>query len=376
MMTALTQGLFNGLQQVLHAVALGGGNAHNVFPGWNILPADQVCLVVKPQDLGAGLGKLADQAVHHLDMLLPVGVGGVDHMQQKICVFQLLQGRPERIHQMVRKLCNKAHGVRQDHIQVVGYGQLAGGGIQGIKEAVVGRNACAGELIEQCRFAGVGVAHDGHHRHGIFHAPFPLHATDLAHLLQLRLQSGDPLPDVPAVAFQLGFAGAPGTDAAALPGKALAHTGQPGQQIFILGQLHLQAAFLGLGPLGENIQNQSAAVQHRYPQDLLQGTDMAGRQFVVKDHHARLGKLGQHSHFLGLALADEAVGIGGVAILQDLAGAETARRFKQCFQLFQGLLRGGLFFCKAVCVQAYQHRPLLLGFKIRFHDSSVEIGNL
>ena len=37
----------------------------------------------------------------------------------------------------------------------------------------------------------------------------------------------------------LGFTGAAGADAAALPGEGVAHAGQPGQQILILGQFHL-----------------------------------------------------------------------------------------------------------------------------------------
>ena len=58
-----------------------------------------------------------------------------------------------------------------------------------------------------------------------------------------------------------------------------------------------------------------------------------------------------------------------MAVLQDLAGTETTGSFQQCFQLFQRFIRGSLFFCKAICVQADQHRPLLhLFFKIHFHS--------
>ena len=71
--------------------------------------------------------------------------------------------------------------------------------------------------------------------------------------------------DVAAVRFQLRLTRALGADGALAAGARLAlqvrpHTDKPGQQVLILGQLHLQAPLLGLGSLGENVQNQSAAV--------------------------------------------------------------------------------------------------------------------
>ena len=92
---------------------------------------------------------LTDQPVHHIDMLLPVGVGGIDHMEQQICIFQFFQCRPEGIHQVVGKLCDKTNGIGQDHIQIIGHRQLAGSGVQGIKKPVVGRDACTGQMIQK-----------------------------------------------------------------------------------------------------------------------------------------------------------------------------------------------------------------------------------
>ena len=172
---------------------------------------------------------------------------------------------------------------------------------------------------------------------------------------------------MPPVALQLGFAGAAGADAAALPGQALAHAGEPWQEILILGQLHLEAALLGLGPLGEDVHNEGAAVQHRQADDLLQGPDISRGKLVVEDDHGRRRGLRQHADLLGLALADEAVGVWIGPVLQHLAGAEAACGFQQGLQLFQALLCGGLLLGKAGGVQPNQHRPLLLAFKIFFH---------
>ena len=70
-------------------------------------------------------------------------------MKQQVGVFQLLQGGVESVHQMVGQLGNKAHGIGQNHVQIVGHRQLPGGGVQGIEQTVVGGNARVGQLIQK-----------------------------------------------------------------------------------------------------------------------------------------------------------------------------------------------------------------------------------
>ena len=293
-------------------------------------------------------------------------------MQQKIGVFQFLQCGAEGIHQMMGELCNEAHGVGENHVQIVGYLQLAGCGIQGVKQPVVGGNSRTGQPVQQRGLSRVGIAHNGNHRYRIFHSPFPLDGTHLAHLFQLRLQPVDPLADVTAVGFQLCFTGATGADAAALTAQAQTHAGQPGQQVLVLGKLYLQSALSGFGPLGKNIQNQRAAIQNRHADDLFQRPDIAGRKLVIEYHHGGLCELHQHFHFLRLSLSDEAVRIGGVPVLQNFARAEAARGFQKRFQLFQRFVRGRLFLRKAIGIEANQHRPLLHSiFQIHFHRSII-----
>ena len=171
-----------------------------------------------------------------------------------------------------------------------------------------------------------------------------------------------------AVRFQLALAGTSGTNAAALTAQTVAHAGKPGQKILILSQLHLQSSFSGSGPLGKNIQNQGAAVQHRASGDLLQSTDIAGGQLIVEYDHIGLSGLCQHPHLLGLSLADKAVGIRGMAVLQHLGHTEAAGSFEEGFQLLQGLIRSCLFLFKAVCIQAYQNGSVLYDLIFcRFH---------
>ena len=189
-------------------------------------------------------------------------------MEQQVGVLQLLQGGLEGLHQMVGQLADKAHRVGDEHRAGVGNLQGAGGGVQGVEQPVIGRDGRPGEPVEQGGFARIGIAHNGHHRHLVLDAPLPLGGPHPAHILQLLLQLGDLAADVPPVALQLGLAGAAGADGALLPLQMGPHAHQAGEQILILGQLHLEPALPGAGPLGEDVQDQGGAVQHRHPQVL------------------------------------------------------------------------------------------------------------
>ena len=147
MMTGMVQCPLDGLQQLLTPGTAAGRQRHHVLPHRNVGGADQIRLVVAAQHRRFRLCQLGNQTVDHLDMLLPVGVGGINHMEQQIRIFQLLQSGIEGVDQVVRQLCNESNGIRQHHIQVIRHRQKPGGGIQRIKQPVVGRNPCTGELV-------------------------------------------------------------------------------------------------------------------------------------------------------------------------------------------------------------------------------------
>jgi hypothetical protein len=97
-----------------------------------------------------------------------------------------------------------------------------------------------------------------------------LGAPHPAHVLQVFPELVDFAVDVPPVRLQLGFTGALGADGPAAAGARLAlqmgpHACEAGQKVLVLGQLHLEPALPGPGPLGEDVQDQPAAVQHLNP---------------------------------------------------------------------------------------------------------------
>ena len=88
-----------------------------------------------------------DQAVHNVGLLLPLGVGHVDDVEQQVCVLQLFQRGLEGLHQLVGQLADKAHGVGDHHVQGIADGQQPGGGVQGVEQAVVGGNLGPGDGV-------------------------------------------------------------------------------------------------------------------------------------------------------------------------------------------------------------------------------------
>ena len=164
--------------------------------------------------------------------------------------------------------------------------------------------------------------------------------------------------DVPPVGLQLGLAGAAGADGALLALQVGPHAQQPGQQILVLGQLHLEPSLPGAGPLGEDVQDQGRPVQHLDAQFLRQHPLLGGGQGVIHHHH--VGPHGPHQllHLSRLALADEGAGIGGVLVLEHGAHAHAPCGLQQIGQLLHGGVVGVFLGGQAVGVQAHQHRPV------------------
>ena len=162
--------------------------------------------------------------------------------------------------------------------------QFARGGVERGEKLVFGQYVGFGKAVEQCGFAGIRVAHDGKGFHAAGLARFAACFALFFHLRQLPAQGGDFGLNQAAVGFELGFAGAFQADAAFLALQVSVSAHQPSGQVGQLRQFHLQPAFLRLGALGENRQNQADAVEHAALQGAFQITFLRGGQFVIEHH--------------------------------------------------------------------------------------------
>ena len=150
-----------------------------------------------------------------------------------------------------------------------------------------------------------------------------------------------------AVGLKLGLAGAARTYGGAAAGGRLTHqvrphAGQAGQEVLVLRKLNLELAFACARPLGEDVEDEAAAVQHTHAQLFAQHTHLAGRELVVEYGQVAL-RVGYQLLELGdLSAADKAARVGRGALLEQGADNFAARRLDQGGELLHALFGGAL----------------------------------
>ena len=138
-------------------------------------------------------------------------------------------------------------------------------------------------------------------------------------LRKLFLKAGDALLDYTTVGFDLGFTHtAAGTPSSPLSFEVGPHASQTRQQIIILRQFHLHLRIGGLGPLGEDFQNETGSV---YYYAVLEKTlDIAllhSCEFVIEDAVAYAVGFAVFPDFLDFAAADIGGSVGTVYLLNE-----------------------------------------------------------
>ncbi len=93
-------------------------------------------------------------------------IRGVDDVQEKICVGQLLESRPECSQEIRRKIGDEADRVGDDHFTLPGKAQSATGRVERHEQLVGRRDLGVGERIEKRALAGIGIADDRQDRQG------------------------------------------------------------------------------------------------------------------------------------------------------------------------------------------------------------------
>src|SRR3569623_1124662 len=133
------------------------------------------------------------------------------------------------------------------------------------------------------------------------------------HLFQALVELIDTLLDQAPVGLELGFARAAQADAALLPFQMGPAAHKARGQVDELGEFHLQLSFEGCGALGKNVEDETGAIQCATFHQLFDIALLSRRQGVIEDHHLRLELFHLNADFLGLAAADEILGIGCLA---------------------------------------------------------------
>ena len=134
-------------------------------------------------------------------------------------------------------------------------------------------------------------------------------------LLDPLLHLRDPGPDDPPVGLELALAGSARADPALGAREVGPQPGEARQLVLELGELHLEAALVGLRVEGEDVEDQPAAVDDLDLEQLLERALLGRRELVVGDQHVEAGLALGRGELLGLALADVPVRVDMTAVL-------------------------------------------------------------
>ena len=137
-------------------------------------------------------------------------------------------------------------------------------------------------------------------------------------VLDLLLEAVDLVSNEAAVGLQLGLAGAPGADASAEPFEVLPLARKPGEEIFVLGKLDLEAAFSGAGSGGEDVEDEGGAVDDLCFEPIFQNPLLGRGELVVYDDGLVVKLALQGFDFFQFTLAEI-----GVAGSRELLGYDT-----------------------------------------------------
>ena len=216
--------------------------------------------------------QLVEHRLHRAAMLGRVPVGQVDHLDQHVGPGHLFQGRLEGVDQLVRQLVDETHGVAHDHRLTLAQAHAPGRRVERGEQHVLDRGGFfAHQGVQQGRLAGVGVAHDGHGGQQTALARASRRLATAPHFFHALPRLLDALAEHPAVGLELGLARAPaGADAASHAREVRPHAGETRQLVLQLRQLHLDAALVRVRPLGEDVEDDAAAVEHLDVEQILQ----------------------------------------------------------------------------------------------------------
>ena len=140
----------------------------------------------------------------------------VSHVDNKIRVDDLLKRTSERFNQMMGQLADKTYCVSEQYLTAARQKHCSRRGVKCGKEFVLGKDTGVRQIVEQCRFSGIGIAYDCCHRRGLaLFAAGPYEFTMPDNFRQFFSEDRDPLSDKPPVHLQFLFTGTSRSDTAA-----------------------------------------------------------------------------------------------------------------------------------------------------------------
>ena len=228
--------------------------------------------LVEGQQLGHVAGTdLAEHPAHGIDLLVGIQRRGVDDVDEQVGFGRHLERRLERLDELVGQLADEPDGVGEQHRLATGEVEAPGRGVERCEQPVLHQHTGIGEVVEQGRLAGVGVARRWRHgarRERRRRLRWLTRWRSI--ILQVGFELVDAALDAAAIDLELRLArttapdGCAGTTAGGAGTRLLRERSpappKPRQAVAQLGQLDLGLALLARGVLGEDVEDHRCAV--------------------------------------------------------------------------------------------------------------------
>ena len=186
--------------------------------------------------------------------------------------------------QLVGELTDEADGIGEQHHAASRKAPRPRARVERREQSVLSHDASVGQPIHERRLASVRVADQGDREALGTAADLARLAT--ADVLELVAQRRDSPAQLAAVEGQLLFAGAAAvTDTSTLAFEVGPHPLESRQLVLKAGELDLQLRLLSAGVELEDVQDQLATVEDRYPDRPLDAQPLGRRQRIIDDHH-------------------------------------------------------------------------------------------
>ena len=148
-----------------------------------------------------------EHLAHRRDLALGIGRGAVDDVDEVVAAAGHLERALERLDQSVRQVAHEADRVGDQHRLAAGQRQSASRRIERGEQPILDEHAGMGEVVEQRRLAGVGVADDRHRGEAAATTALALQVAGRGQVFELGFELGDAAHDSPPIDLELGLAG-------------------------------------------------------------------------------------------------------------------------------------------------------------------------
>ncbi len=241
----------------------------------------------------------------------------------------------EGLDQEMGQVIDESHRIGEQRPAAIDL-QSPGGGSEGGERLILGIDHRAGESVEQCALAGIGVSSQGDEVKSLLSAPLSPPFAHRLHLFQLSSDLCHPPPDIMVHRLLIGSRPSKARLLSPLFNSELAFN--LGGVIAQTGQLHLKLGLPGGSAGGEDLQNEIESVQHLGGKLAPDVEDLIGAERIVEYQLLWLQSQG-----LGYLPFPDLETMVPPPALSDLGKDTVSRSFCQAPQLFHliGVFRPG-----------------------------------